>query len=72
MHLSAGTLLELRVGGGGGFGPADERVPQAIAQDLLEGFVGEDYVRLHYPAQAPEAMSLRDVLLEELRHRSGR
>ena len=46
--------------------------PESDPTSVIEGFVDEDYVRLHYPNQAPEAMSLRDALLEELRHRSAR
>ena len=70
VHLDSGSRLELKVGGGGGFGPAEERSPQWIARDLLEGFVDEEYVRRHYPGQAADAVSLRDGLLEELRRRS--
>jgi N-methylhydantoinase B len=70
VHLDSGSMLELKVGGGGGFGPAEERSPQWIARDLLEGFVDEEYVRRHYPGQAADAVSLRDGLLEELRRRS--
>jgi N-methylhydantoinase B/oxoprolinase/acetone carboxylase alpha subunit len=70
VHLPAGTLLELKVGGGGGFGPPEERDPRLIANDLLEGFVDDEYVRRNYPSQLDEASSLRDDLLEELRRRS--
>jgi N-methylhydantoinase B/oxoprolinase/acetone carboxylase alpha subunit len=69
VHLPSGSLLELRVGGGGGFGPASEREEHAIAVDLLEGFLDEEYVRRHYPRQASDALVLRDELLAQLRHR---
>ena len=69
VHLPQGALLELSVGGGGGYGPAAERDPRLIAQDLLEGLYDEATVREHYPAQVEEALRLRDELLEELRQR---
>lgn len=34
-----GDVFEIRSGGGGGWGPPQERDPQARAQDVLEGFV---------------------------------
>ena len=70
VHLDSGSMLKLKVGGGGGFGPAEERSAQPIAVDLLEGFVDEEYVWLHHPGQASAATKLRDGLLEELRRRS--
>jgi len=71
VHLPAGSLLELKVGGGGGYGPAKERDPRSIAVDLLEGFVDDEYVRHHHPGQLNEALALRDELLDELRRRSA-
>jgi N-methylhydantoinase B/oxoprolinase/acetone carboxylase alpha subunit len=71
VHLDDGAMLELKVGGGGGYGPADERSPMLIARDLLEGFVDEEYVERNHPAQLSEALQLRDELLQELRARSG-
>jgi N-methylhydantoinase B len=70
VHLPEGTLLELTVGGGGGYGIAAERDPLAIAVDLLEGFVDEEYVRHHHAGQLDEALRRRDELLAELRKRS--
>jgi N-methylhydantoinase B len=72
VHLPEGALLELRVGGGGGYGDPGEREPALIAHDLLEGFYGEDHVREVYPAQVDEALRLRDELLERLRDRAAR
>ena len=34
-----GALVELRLPGGGGYGPPAERDPELIARDLLEGYV---------------------------------
>jgi N-methylhydantoinase B len=43
-----GTVLELRTGGGGGFGPPGERSREAIDHDLREGYVSYEHVRAHY------------------------
>ena len=67
VHLPTGSLLELSVGGGGGYGLAEERDPALIAEDLLAGLYDEETVRLEYAAQAVDALRLRDELLGELR-----
>lgn len=67
VHLPKEALLELSVGGGGGYGLAEERDPALIAEDLLAGLYDEETVRLEYPAQAVDALRLRDELLGELR-----
>ncbi|HEV8643336.1 MAG TPA: hydantoinase B/oxoprolinase family protein [Methylomirabilota bacterium] len=35
-----GALVEVRLPGGGGYGPASERDPELTARDVLEGYVG--------------------------------
>ncbi len=67
VHLPAGSLLELKVGGGGGYGDPAERDPEQIAVDLLEQFYDGESVRAGYPAQVEAAMQARDRLLAELR-----
>jgi N-methylhydantoinase B len=37
--LSPDTLVEIRLPGGGGYGPASERDPELIERDLLEGYL---------------------------------
>jgi N-methylhydantoinase B/oxoprolinase/acetone carboxylase alpha subunit len=72
VQLPARARLELKVGGGGGYGPPGERDPERIAIDLLGGFVDEDYVRRNHPDQLESALQIRDRLLEQLRAGSRR
>ena len=39
--LAPGSVVELRTPGGGGFGPPEERAPEAIEADRLDGLAGE-------------------------------
>jgi N-methylhydantoinase B len=45
----AGSVLELQTGGGGGFGEPARRDAEAVANDVREGYVGEERARLDYP-----------------------
>ena len=47
--LPKGTRVELRCGGGGGFGDPAERDPVAVHADLREGYVSEQEARRWYP-----------------------
>jgi len=38
-RLNAGDAITVRAGGGGGFGPAHERDPERVAEDVREGYV---------------------------------
>ena len=37
--LAAGSTVELRTGGGGGFGEPLERDPERVLEDVLDGYV---------------------------------
>lgn len=45
VSLPSGATVQLHTGGGGGYGPPEERAQHAINADLEEGYVTEDYVR---------------------------
>jgi len=49
LSVPAGGVFELRTGGGGGFGPATERDPEAVRDDLADGYVSPEYVREYHP-----------------------
>jgi N-methylhydantoinase B len=44
-----GATLEVRTGGGGGYGPPAERSREQVLEDVREGYVSEEYARTYYP-----------------------
>jgi N-methylhydantoinase B len=44
-----GSVLELRTGGGGGFGEPARRSREAVEHDIREGYTTEEQARLDYP-----------------------
>jgi N-methylhydantoinase B len=49
LHCPKGSTLRLHTGGGGGYGPPEERDPDAVHADVREGYVSEDHARRFYP-----------------------
>ena len=49
LKVAAGETLEMRTAGGGGYGPAAARSPEAVLDDLREGLITEDHARTYYP-----------------------
>jgi N-methylhydantoinase B len=49
LRTPAGSVFELRTGGGGGFGDPARRDVAAVAADLREGYVSEERARADYP-----------------------
>jgi N-methylhydantoinase B len=49
VRVPAGARVELRTGGGGGHGPAEERDPAAVHSDLRDGYITVEHARRHYP-----------------------
>ncbi|MFD0664123.1 hydantoinase B/oxoprolinase family protein [Thermocatellispora tengchongensis] len=47
--LPEGAVVHLRTGSGGGYGPPEERDPEAVRADLREGYITEEHAREHYP-----------------------
>lgn len=43
------AVLELSTGGGGGYGPPDERTKAAVESDLKAGYISEAFARANYP-----------------------
>jgi N-methylhydantoinase B len=49
VRVPAGATVELHTGGGGGYGPASERAPEAVRADVRDGYVSEPQARMQYP-----------------------
>ncbi|MCH8110847.1 MAG: hydantoinase B/oxoprolinase family protein [Proteobacteria bacterium] len=49
LKLPKGSTLELNCGGGGGFGPPEERPIEAVLTDVREGYLSEANARKFYP-----------------------
>jgi N-methylhydantoinase B len=49
VHVPEGSLIELRLGGGPGHGPAAERDPNAVHADIESGYITEAAARETYP-----------------------
>lgn len=46
--VAAGERLTMIYPGGGGYGPASERDPEAIARDIRDGYISAEAARIHY------------------------
>jgi N-methylhydantoinase B len=49
LEVVAGSALQIRSGGGGGYGSPAEREPELVRSDLADGYISEAHARLHYP-----------------------
>lgn len=49
LKVPKGATLELDNGGGGGYGPPEERDSAAVFADVREGYISEEHARRHYP-----------------------
>ncbi len=47
-ELVAGDIVSVRSCGGGGYGPPEERDPERVLRDVLEGKVSAERAREHY------------------------
>jgi N-methylhydantoinase B len=49
LELPKGSVLEIRTGGGGGYGPPEKRRPSDVHADLQAGYITERHAQEHYP-----------------------
>jgi N-methylhydantoinase B len=52
----AGSIVDMRTPGSGGFGPPSERARAAIGRDLIDGYVSAEGARRDYGIGDPEAL----------------
>ena len=55
-NAPAGSLIDMRTPGSGGFGPVTERDPAAVGRDLLDGYVSEGAAVHDYAISDPQAL----------------
>ena len=48
VRLEAGDKIKVETGGGGGYGPAEGRSPEAIERDLRNGYISLAHARAAY------------------------
>lgn len=66
--LQEDEALHVVVAGGGGYGPPEERVPEAVRADVLDGFVSLERARTVYRvALDPETLEVDDAGTASLR-----
>jgi N-methylhydantoinase B len=53
--VEKGALFEAHSGGGGGFGPPEERDPRLVEEDLIDGYISEEHARRWYGPGEGEA-----------------
>jgi N-methylhydantoinase B len=56
-----GTVVKTHTGGGGGFGPADERDPARVREDVLEGYVTVEAAKTNYGVVLGEDLSIDEA-----------
>jgi N-methylhydantoinase B len=62
LPLEAGDIVELRTGGGGGFGNPLERDPERVRADVLDGFVSLEAAERDYGvALDPATLAIREL-----------
>jgi N-methylhydantoinase B len=49
LRIPKGATFEIRLGGGGGYGPPSERDPELVRRDCREGYTTLEHARKHYP-----------------------
>lgn len=48
-HMPKDSILQMRTGGGGGYGNPAERPVEMVKRDLEDGYITEAYAKEHYP-----------------------
>ncbi len=67
IRVSKGTVITSLTGGGGGYGNAFERAPQAVQQDVINGYVSVAHARAAYGVELTAQLEIDTKRTEQLR-----
>ena len=67
VKVPKGTLIRSRTGGGGGYGPPQDRDPQDVLEDVIDGYVTVDHARSTYRVEINDALEVDLEATERLR-----
>jgi len=70
-RLDPGDAVTLRAGGGGGFGPPEERDPEKVAHDVRQGYVSRDVAEKIYRVMLDGEGSVNSAATRLLRRGSS-
>ena len=59
IDVAPGDVVSIQTGGGGGYGDASQRSPQAIVADIRNGLLSQDRARLVYGYEEPPGNARR-------------
>ena len=71
IKLRKGQRLRIESPGGGGYGPADERDPDAVGRDVQAGYVSPDAAERDYKVIVDASGEVNTAATDQLR-RAGR
>lgn len=67
IKASNGTVIRSRTGGGGGYGNAFDREPEAVRQDVIDRFVSREHARTAYGVEITSELQIDTVTTQNLR-----
>ena len=65
--LAAGSIVDLKTGGGGGYGYPDEREPERVRTDVVDGYVSREAAASDYGVVLDDALAVDVAATTELR-----
>ncbi len=65
--LAAGSVVDLNTGGGGGYGNPDERDPEHVRTDVLDGYVSREAAERDYGVVFDDVLAVDFAATEQLR-----
>ncbi len=66
-----GTVIRSFTGGGGGFGPAIERDPARVREDVLDGYISLEHARQAYGVALTDGLEVDEAATANLRRKAG-